>query len=153
MAKRLFVLYAVVEMAVIIALVVAIGFGWTVLLLAATFGLGLVVAGSQLRRQLAVLRSGVGERGVTDGMLVALGSVLTFIPGLVTSAAGLLMLLPPTRGAMRPLAGRTLGRYIPVSTQPDYIDGEVIDVHDVDAKYLPQSDPARDETAAQRPLS
>jgi UPF0716 protein FxsA len=148
MVMRLFVLYAVIEMAVIVALVATIGFGPTLLLLAAAFLLGIVLAGSQLRRQVAALQRGMREPAarVTDGALVALGSVLMVIPGLVTSVAGLLMLLPPSRAALRPLAGvlatRTLARRI-VFVDPlarpgggfdggvaggEYIDGEVIDV-------------------------
>ena len=118
MAMRLFLVYVLVEMAVIVALTYTIGFGWTVLLLAAAFALGIALAGSQVRGQIAQLQRGMRDPGrpVTDSALVALGSVLVVIPGLVTSAAGLLMLLPPTRAAMRPLAGvlatRALARRI-----------------------------------------
>ncbi len=140
---RLFLLYVIVEMAVIVALTYTIGFGWTVLLLAAAFALGIALAGSQVRRQITQLQRGMRDPGarVTDSALVALGSVLVVIPGLVSSAAGLLMLLPPTRAAMRPLAGvlatRTLARRVTFVDLPrrgpvrgDYIDGEVVDVHD-----------------------
>ena len=144
MAMRLFLLYVIVEMAVIVALAYTIGFGWTVLLLAAAFALGLALAGSQVRRQIVQLQRGMRDPAarVTDSALVALGSVLVVIPGLVTSVAGLLMLLPPTRAAMRPLAGvlatRTLARRVTFVDLPghgpagrgDVIDGEVIDVHD-----------------------
>ncbi|MBI3212308.1 MAG: membrane protein FxsA [Mycobacterium sp.] len=146
MAMRLFLLYAVVEMAVIVALTATIGFGWTVLLLIGAFVLGIALAGSQLRRQLAALQRGMRDPavGVTDGVLVALGSVLTVVPGLVTSVAGLLLLLPPTRAALRPVAGavaaRALSRRVAFVDLPgqgrgfagrgDYIDGEVVDVYD-----------------------
>jgi UPF0716 protein FxsA len=150
MAKRLFALYALVELAAVIALAYAIGFGWTVLLLLGTFAVGLAVAGSQATRQLQRLRSGLATpQGVaTDGVLIALGSVLTIVPGFVTSVLGLALLLPPTRVVARPavmaLAARGLGRmpllvtspgsYQPYPSEPyrasrrDYIDGEVIDV-------------------------
>jgi UPF0716 protein FxsA len=167
MAMRFFLLYVVIEMAVIVALTYAIGFGWTVLLLAGAFLLGLMLAGSQIKKQIAVLQRGMREpgAGVTDGALVALGGILVMVPGLVTSAAGLLLLLPPTRAAMRPLAGvlatRALANrvaFVDLTGRPapgpgNYIDGEVIEVHDVPdgtvsaTKYLAQSD----ETAAQRP--
>ena len=108
-------LYVIVELAVVVALASTIGFGWTVLLVVGTFLAGLVLAGSQVRRQLARLQRGLndpaGPKGaVTDGALVALGTVLVFIPGLVTTVAGLLMLLPPTRAAVRPLAGALAAR-------------------------------------------
>jgi UPF0716 protein FxsA len=82
------------------------------------------------------------QAAATDGVLIALGTVLAVVPGLVTSVLGLLLLLPPTRTLARPavaaLAARGLGR-IPLlvttngAFQPargDYIDGEVIDVTD-----------------------
>jgi UPF0716 protein FxsA len=150
---RLFLVYVLVELAVVVALVSAIGFGWTFLLVVGTFAVGLALAGSQVKRQIQRLRTGLAssQGAVSDGALVALGTVLTVVPGLVTSALGLLLLLPPTRAAARPavtaLAARRLGRmplivttagsaYRP--TRGDYIDGEVIDVTDVEPPSLPK---------------
>jgi UPF0716 protein FxsA len=153
MVSRLFVLYVVVELAVVVALASTIGLGWTLLLLLAAFVAGISLAGSQLRRQLTRLRSGLTSqqsRVAGDGALVALGTMLVVVPGLVSTAAGLLLLLPPTRAAARPvltaMAVRGIGGRTPLiavttvgadryaSTprpRPDYIDGEVIDVTDV----------------------
>lgn len=147
MFKRLFGLYVLVELAAVIAMVYAIGFGWTVLVLLGTFALGIVLAGSQMTRQLARLRSGLAEPqgAATDGVLIALGTVLTFIPGLVSSVVGLLLLIPPTRAIARPavvaVAARGLARMPLVVTttgaatgrppRGDYIDGEVLDVTDI----------------------
>jgi UPF0716 protein FxsA len=152
MVSRLFLVYVLVELAVIVALASTIGLGWTLLLLLAGFVGGLALAGSQLKRQLTRLRSGLStpqSQLATDGALVALGSVLVVVPGLVSTAAGLLLLLPPTRAAARPvltaMAARSIGRtpLITVTTvgadrfasaprpRTDYIDGEVLDVHDV----------------------
>ena len=155
MVSRLFLVYVLVELAVVVALASTIGLGWTLLLLLAAFVAGLALAGSQLKRQLTRLRSGLTsqqERLATDGALVALGTVLVVVPGLVTTAAGALLLLPPTRAAARPMltamAARGLtssGRVAPLITvttvggdryasrprrRTDYIDGEVIDVTD-----------------------
>lgn len=150
---RLFLVYVLVELAVVVWLASTIGFGWTFLLLVGTFAVGLALAGSQLKRQIQRLQSGlVSPQGaVTDGALVAIGTVLTVIPGLVTSALGLLLLAPPTRVLARPavaaLAARRLGRVPLIVTttgqtgfrtgpagfppaRGDYIDGEVIDVTD-----------------------
>ncbi|HYO01349.1 MAG TPA: FxsA family protein [Mycobacterium sp.] len=154
MAMRLFLVYVLVELAVVIALVSTIGFGWTFLLVVGTFALGLVLAGSQAKRQIQRLQTGLASpRGaVPDGALVALGTVLTVVPGLVTSALGLLLLLPPTRAAARPvvaaLAARGLGRMPLIVTtaggtayranRGDFIDGEVIDVTDVEPPSLPK---------------
>jgi UPF0716 protein FxsA len=151
MVSRLFLLYVVVELAVVVGLASTIGLGWTLLLLLVTFAAGLAVAGSQLTFQLTRLRSGLNadqSRLATDSALVALGTLLVVMPGLVTTAAGLLLLLPPSRAAARPvltaMAARGIGRRFPLITattiggdryarrqRADYIDGEVIDVTDV----------------------
>jgi UPF0716 protein FxsA len=151
MAKRLFLVYAVVEMAVMVALVATIGFGWTVLLLFASFVVGLALAGSQARRQLHKLRGGLtatDARGaVTDGLLVALGTVLVAVPGLASSVLGAVLLLPPTRAAARPVLTAMAAKRVSLVTsgsrydwtagtaghrggRGDYIDGEVIDITD-----------------------
>jgi UPF0716 protein FxsA len=153
----LFLIYVVVELAVVVALASTIGFGWTLLVLLGTFLLGLGLAGSQIKRQLRRLQAGLKttpQGALTDSALVALGTVLVFIPGLVTSALGLLLLLPPTRAAARPIltavALRGFGRRAPLITvatagarrytsgRGDYIDGEVIDVTDVEPDVLPR---------------
>lgn len=148
MVMRTFLIYALVELAVVAALAWTIGLGWTVLVLLATSVVGVAIAGSQVKRQIGRLqRTRTPPRGaVADGMLVALGTVLVFIPGLVSTVLGALMLLPPTRAAVRPLAGmmltRGLARRVTVMNlaprmagatyaerpgRGDYIDGEVID--------------------------
>jgi UPF0716 protein FxsA len=155
MVSRLFLVYVIAELAVVVALASTIGLGWTLLLLLAAFAAGLALAGSQLKHQLTRLRSGLNAdqpRLAADGMAVALGTLLVVVPGLVTSAAGLLLLLPPTRAAARPvlaaMAVRGIGRRFPLITvatvgadrfdrRPDYIDGEVIDVTEVDPPALP----------------
>jgi UPF0716 protein FxsA len=151
MVLRWFLIYAVVELAVVVALSSAIGFGWTVLLLLGTFVLGLALAGSQLNRHVRRLRAGLSDmRGaVTDSVLVALGTVLVVVPGLVTSALGVLLLLPPTRAAVRPMLAALAARHVRLITvagtaaagypagHGDYIDGEVIDVTDIEPPPLP----------------
>jgi UPF0716 protein FxsA len=150
MAMRLFVLYAVVELAVIVALTSTIGFGWTVLALLGTFVVGLALAGSQVKRHIRRLQSGLTAATVqgaaTDSVLVALGTVLVVIPGLASSVLGALLLLPPTRAAARPLVTAIAARRVPqvaagagatgwgydAAGRGDYIDGEVIDVVDVE---------------------
>ena len=162
---RLFLVYAVVELAVLVALASTIGFGWTVLLVAGTFLVGLALAGSQVRRHIRRLQSGMtvtnAHGAVTDSVLVALGTVLVVIPGLASSVLGALLLLPPTRAAARPLVTAIAARraslivgvgtvgsaaagarsgYSPRPGTGDYIDGEVIEVIDVDQ---PRVEPPR----------
>jgi UPF0716 protein FxsA len=151
MVMRWFLVYALVELAVVIALASTIGIGWTLLAVLGVSVLGMALAGSQLRKQLAKLRAGVSnpQGAVTDGALVAIGTLLVFIPGLVSTVVGSLMLLPPTRAAVRPLAGALAARSfakqvafmnvnginlnrttVPGAGRGDYIDGEVVDVDD-----------------------
>ena len=142
-------LYAAVELAAVILLTWAIGLGWTLLVLAATFMVGMVLAATQLKGQVGSIRRSRGgstgrsranpQGAVADGVLVGLGSFLVFIPGLVSTAAGALMLAPPTRAAMRPIAATMLSRgamrglgainldqVVNRTGHGDYIDGEVI---------------------------
>ena len=160
MAMRLFLVYTLVELAVIVALASTIGFGWTVLILLTTFVVGLALAGSQVKRHIRRLQSGLTattiQGAAADSVLVALGTVLVTIPGLASSVVGALLLLPPTRAAARPLVTAMAARRVPLvtaasATAPgwgytaagsgDYIDGEVIDVSD---------DPAVEPTAVER---
>jgi UPF0716 protein FxsA len=150
MAMRLFVLYVVVELAVLVALTSTVGFGWTVLALLGTFIVGLALAGSQVKRHIRRLQSGLTAAKVqgaaADSLLVALGTVLVVIPGLASSVLGALLLLPPTRAAARPLVTAMAARRVPLiaaaggsapgwgydaAGRGDFIDGEVIDVVDV----------------------
>ncbi|WP_156687853.1 FxsA family protein [Mycobacterium sp. Marseille-P9652] len=158
MMWRLFLVYAVVELAAVIALVSTVGWGWTLLVLLATSLLGWGVlapmAGSHLVHRIGQLRSGLNERRalVSDGAMVTLAMGLVMVPGLVTTVLGLLLLWPPLRVIAAPVAARGLRRRIPLLGYAtayraprvrayqgggDYIDGEVIDVHDVDAPALP----------------
>jgi UPF0716 protein FxsA len=169
MVGRLLLIYAVVELMVVIGLAAAIGFGWTLLVLLATFVLGLVLwapmGGWQLSRQLMQLRSGPQEpqSALSDGALVTLATGLVLVPGLATTALGLLLLVPPIRAAARPgltaVAVRGFLRRVPLTTEAvasladafnlrktrdgrddrDYIDGEVIDVIDGEPQTLPQA--------------
>ncbi len=90
MVARLLLLYAVVELAVTFALVSTIGWGWTLLVLLATFLLGWGVvapmAGSQLLRRIGQLRSGLTEprAAAGDGALLSLATALVLIPGLLS---------------------------------------------------------------------
>ncbi|OBI40384.1 membrane protein FxsA [Mycobacterium kyorinense] len=151
MVSRLFFVYVVVELAVVVALASTIGLGWTLLVLLGTFVIGTALAGRQLKRQLTRARTAPGG-AVTDSALIALGTMLVVVPGLVTTAAGVLLLLPPTRAAARPLltamAARRIGQpLITVTTlggdrvtrspRDDVIDGEVIDVTDVQPPAFP----------------
>src|SRR5581483_9685433 len=51
-------------------------------------------------------------REVTDGVLVLVGGRLMIVPGFVTAAVGALLLLPPTRAALRPVLAASVGRWV-----------------------------------------
>jgi UPF0716 protein FxsA len=148
MVFRLFLIYTVVELATVVALSSTIGLGWTALLLLGTWLLGLSLAGSEIKRHVRRLRDGFDnpQGAVADSVLVALGTVLVAIPGLVSSVVGLVLLAPPTRAAVRPLYTAIAARRAPLITTAgrytagpgDYIDGEVIDVIDVEPPPLPR---------------
>ncbi|SEH76517.1 UPF0716 protein FxsA [Mycolicibacterium rutilum] len=154
MAMRLFGLYVLIEIAVVVALAATIGVGWTLLLVLGTFLVGLALAGSQVRRHLTRLRPGLTASTVqgaaADSVLVALGTVLVVIPGLASSVLGAVLLLPPTRAAARPLVTALAARRMPLITtgvagwgaanrRADYIDGEVVDVVEVDQPAVEQA--------------
>jgi UPF0716 family protein affecting phage T7 exclusion len=172
MLARLFFVYALVELAATIALVSTIGWDWTLLALVGTFllGWGLLVPmmGSHLLRQIGHLRSGLAEprTAVRDGTLVSLATLLVLVPGLVTTALGLLLLVRPVRSAVGPglaaIAMRTLRRRMPLFADmtlfgagarqgggaagdgyiDGYIDGEVVDVREFRPPALP-NEPVR----------
>ncbi|MEV6319986.1 FxsA family protein [Nocardia sp. NPDC051787] len=142
MAGLLFVLYVVVEIAALVAVGQLIGVMPTILVLIAGSAAGMLLVGSQGRRVFEQFRrAGRGEiapgTAVADGALVAAGGVLMFVPGLVTSLLGLLLLLPPTRFLVRPLVtafgARRFGRIaaaVPyrgvVIDGDEVIDGDVV---------------------------
>ncbi|NLU84926.1 FxsA family protein [Rhodococcus sp. HNM0569] len=147
----LFVLYVVVEIAALVVAGHFLGAGWTVLLLLAGTMIGVVLMKSQWRRVADGFRSasrGTADPGaaVADGALVASGSALMVVPGLVTSVLGLLLLVPVTRRVLRPVAVAVAGRraaamvggahvYTRVRRGGDVIDGEVVDeVYDPDLR-------------------
>ena len=149
---RLGALYLLVELAAVVLLIWAFGWGWAILVLIGTFLAGVLLAGTQLKGQLRALRraGNVSGGAVTDGVLVGLGAFLVVLPGVVSTTAGVLMLAPPTRGAMRPLAANVLTRGIdrrlgatdlsafrgPGGGRGNYIDGEVVDGEVVDGKVV-----------------
>ena len=160
MPVLLFLAYLVAEIAALALAFSTIGVLWTSALLIAGSVVGVVLVRSQGRKVFAGLRrasqSGGSPTGaVADGVLVALGAVLMFVPGLVTSALGLVLLLPPTRMLIRPvvvaLGARRFGVLIAAASaggrvfganadnRATVIDGEVIDESADDPRY-PRTD-------------
>lgn len=101
-----FLLYVVAEVAAIWAVGSAVGVLGTIALLIAGAMLGSWLARREgVKAARAFVESArLGRNGqdeITDGMLIALGGVLIMVPGFVSDALGLLLLLPPTRAIAR----------------------------------------------------
>ncbi|APE34552.1 hypothetical protein BOX37_11960 [Nocardia mangyaensis] len=145
MTAVLFVLYLLVEIAALVGLAQLIGVGWALLVLVAVSGVGLLLLGAQGKRVFERFRRASrgevsAESAVADGLIVATGSILLFVPGLVTGVIGLLALFPPTRALLRPvlekLGTRRFGplpsfapspyRGVVVDAEGDVVDGVVV---------------------------
>ena len=111
----LFVLVPIVEIYVIIQVGQAIGALWTILLLIADSVIGarlLTWQGrSAWRRFQEALAAGrMPHNEVLDGVMIVIGGTLLLTPGFVTDIFGLLLLLPPTRAALRRVVVRSIQR-------------------------------------------
>jgi UPF0716 protein FxsA len=110
-----FIVVPLAELAVIIAVGDVIGLLPTLVLL-----LGISIAGAWLakreglaawgRFQLAVAEGRMPNVEVADGAMVLLAGALLLTPGFLTDVAGVLLLLPPTRAALRRLVPRLAAR-------------------------------------------
>jgi UPF0716 protein FxsA len=110
-ALLLLILWPIAELFVAIKVAEAIGVLLTVVLLIIGWPLGLWLAKTEGRAAWRRLSSAVAAgrppgREVIDGALILVGGVALMIPGFITDAIGLFLLLPP----MRKLAGLALAR-------------------------------------------
>ena len=111
LAVLLLILWPIAELFVAIKIAQAIGVLLTVVLLIAGWpvGLWLMKAEGRIawrRLSLAVAEGVAPGREALNGALVLLGGLLLIIPGFITDALGLALLLGPTRG----LTGRAIVR-------------------------------------------
>lgn len=132
---RAFVLFVLlgplVELAVAVFAVSRLGLLPTVLLIVVTSVLGMISIRSEgiaaLRGVQRDLRRGVPPSlGLMTGVLRVLGAVLLAIPGLVTSALGLLLLVPPVRALVAPAAVAWMARRASASMGRMRVSGLVI---------------------------
>lgn len=63
------------------------------------------------RLQAALQRGEAPTKEVTDGALILFGGALLLTPGFVTDAIGIVLLLPPSRAAIKGAARRSLARW------------------------------------------
>lgn len=106
--------YMLTELLAFLAVGKWLGFGWALIALAATFFIGVALAGVQMR---TLARRAVDQRdpaGKAAGglALTATGAVLVAVPGFVTAVLGLLLIIPPTRELLRRLMARQLRRWM-----------------------------------------
>lgn len=89
--------------------------GWNTIALLVVMGL---VGSWLLKRQgisiVARARKAMAEghapdTELVDGILLAIAAGLMIVPGFISTAVGLLLLIPPTRALVRPLVRRRLG--------------------------------------------
>lgn len=111
----LFIVVPLAELYVILQVGDAIGVIPTILLLAADSLLGSLLLRSQGRsvwRQFnqALAEGRVPHREVLDGVAIIFGGAFLITPGFLTDIVGILLLLPPTRAALRRFATGRIGK-------------------------------------------
>ena len=129
----LFLLWPVAELIVVIKVAEAIGVLLTLALLLVGWPLGAWAIRSQGRAVLRQMAVAVNEgrvpgREVLDGALVLLGGTLLMIPGFISDAVGLVLLLPPARIPLRRLLARNMRSSFVTSTVRFTTRGRVYDV-------------------------
>ncbi len=142
----LFVAVPFAELYVILEVVgPALGAPLTIALLAADSLIGAYLFRSQgrtvWRRFNEALAEGrVPHREVVDGVLIVFGGAFLITPGFLSDVDGVLLLVPPTRTAIRRLVVRRLGRRVTVATprrSRDYdVEGTARDYEDPPLRRL-----------------
>ena len=152
-----FIVFPIVELTVLVRVAGEIGVFETIalLVLVGVFGWWLCKQQgiSVLRRmQEATARGEAPSRELADGGLIALGGLLLLLPGFVSDALGILLLLPPTRAVVRSLLGRSVAKRAKVvragARGRTFVDVEVLDVREGGAasRHLSSSSPSEPES-------
>jgi UPF0716 protein FxsA len=100
------VLWPLAELFVIIKISEAIGFLWMLLALVVSWPIGSRIIRVEGRAAMRRLRDALAQgreptNEVLDGALVLFGGFLLLVPGFITDAVGLLLLIRPTRSLAR----------------------------------------------------
>jgi UPF0716 protein FxsA len=119
----IFLVVPIAELYVIYLVGDAIGVWLTLLLLAADSLLGSLLLRSQGRSvwnrfNEAIADGRVPRREVMDGVLVIFGGAFLITPGFLTDLLGLVLLIPPTRSAVRRIVERRIGQRVQVGMRP-----------------------------------
>jgi UPF0716 protein FxsA len=135
-ALLLLILWPVAELFVAIKVADAIGVLATVILLLVGWPVGMWLAKTEGRAAWQRLSAAVAAgrppgREVIDGALVLVGGILLIVPGFITDALGLLLLLAPTRSVARAVITRNFqSRLVVAATR---FSGAPRSAYDVDS--------------------
>lgn len=137
-----FFLLPLIEIALFASIGAWLGVGTTLLLVMASSLLGYSVlralgrtTAQEVTRALQQMRD--PAQGMAHGVLQLLAGVLLLVPGFLTSAIGLLLLIPPVRGLVMALAARNMRGTVILrqngagqwrNPQSDTIDGEFTEI-------------------------
>lgn len=137
-----FFLLPLIEIALFASIGAWLGVGTTLLLVMASSLLGYSVlralgrtTAQEVTRALQQMRD--PAQGMAHGVLQLLAGVLLLVPGFLTSAIGLLLLIPPVRGLVMALAARNMRGTVILrqndaaqwrNPQNDTIDGEFTEI-------------------------
>jgi UPF0716 protein FxsA len=110
-------LFFVAEVAAFVAVGVHIGFGWTVLLLIGVSALGpflvrRVGLGVLARTQERLAQGDLPTRDLLDGVVVLAGGLLICVPGFISDALGLLLMIGPVRHLIIRVGGRRMAQQV-----------------------------------------
>jgi UPF0716 protein FxsA len=130
----LLIVVSAVEIAVVIAVGHAIGWGLTLLLLLATSVIGAYLLRSEGGRAWRAFREDASSgrppgNAATNGALVLAGGVFMLVPGFVSDAIGLFLLLPPTRHLVRGFVQRTIANRVSPATASTVFGPRRVRVH------------------------
>jgi UPF0716 protein FxsA len=110
-------LFFIAEVAAFVTVGVHIGFGWAVLLLIGVSALGpflvrRVGVGVLARTQDRLAQGELPTQELLDGVVVLAGGILICVPGFVSDALGLLLLIGPVRHVLIRVSGRWMARRV-----------------------------------------
>lgn len=141
MKRWIFVGYLAVEIAAFWAMVHFLGWAWAFVITIAAAAVGFAVLGRRARDIVTRVRSQGPDRpspgqAFTDSALFAGASVLTILPGAVSTVVGLILLSRPVRHRLEPVVTAAATRKVAsladritvIGMTPNgYVDGSVVD--------------------------
>ncbi|GAA4255495.1 FxsA family protein [Dactylosporangium darangshiense] len=142
-------LLVIAEITVFVLVARWIGWGWAILLGLATMALGGMLIKREGVRAWRRFRTAVNEGRpaggeVSDGLTGLLGALLLIVPGFITDAAGLLLLVPPVRAFTGRQVRRVAERRISPAAAGDLFGPRVVRAERHDTPTTSGETPAGD---------